>query len=209
MSQNHREVIDNMAKQLWEMRHTDSFYGIDNFFFWSFLQSYYEQALPSVVEWFNFLWDNQTTKIECYGDIDYHINKLHECVIEEPPFMNMKDVITKKVMYVRNNPGGGEWIFILENIQTIDEKSSIPMTTLKFSVDLLPSKNVDVNPHIKEYAKDDCDSKFDRCCINGENLFNRRWCVERIKSNIFQFNRAAFTLGAAAKGLAENDKSFN
>ena len=26
---NNREVIDKMAKELWEMRHTDSFYGID------------------------------------------------------------------------------------------------------------------------------------------------------------------------------------
>jgi len=204
MEQNNKEVIDNIAKQLWEMRHTDSFYGINNFFFDSFLQSYYAQSLPTVLEWFNFLWENQKTKTETYGDIDYHIDKLYECVEKLPPSMGLEDIVTKRVMYVRNNPGGGEWIFILENIETRGKEGSNPMTTLKFSVDILPFSNLDVNPYIKEYAKDDCTSEFDRCCINGENMFNRRWRVEKIQSNIFEFNSAAFTLGAAVKAF-KND----
>jgi hypothetical protein len=202
---NNREVIDNMAKQLWEMRHTDSFYGIDNYFFSSFLQSYYAQSLTTVVEWFNFLWENQKTKTETYGDIDYHIDKLHESVEKLPPSMNLEDIVTKRVMYVRNNPGGGEWIFILEKTDTTGKGSDKVFTNIKFSVDILPFSNLDVNPHIKKYAKDDCTSNFDRCCINAENMFDRRWRVERIQSNIFQFNYAAFTLGAAAKGLKNEE----
>jgi hypothetical protein len=202
---NNREVIDNMAKQLWEMRHTDSFYGIDNYFFSNFLQSYYAQSLTTVVEWFNFLWENQTTKTETYGDIDYHIDKLHESVEKLPPSMNLEDIVTKRVMYVRNNPGGGEWIFILEKTDTTGKGSDKVFTNIKFSVDILPFSNLDVNPHIKKYAKDDCASNFDRCCINAENMFDRRWRVERVQSNIFQFNHAAFTLGAAAKGLKNEE----
>lgn len=197
-----RKVIEDMAKQLWEMRHTDSFYGIDNYFFSSFLQSYYAQSLPTVVDWFNYLWGKQKTKTETYGDIDYHIDKLHECVEKLPPSMGLEDIVTKQVMYVRNNPGGGEWIFLLKKTDTTGKGSDKVFTNIEFSVDILPSKNVD--KHIKEYVNDNAESKFDRCCIKAESTFNR-WRVERVQSNIFQFNYAAFTLGAAAKGLKNKE----
>lgn len=198
-----REVIKDMAKQLWEMRHTDSFYGIDNFFFSSFLESYYAQSLPTVLDWFNFLWDNQKTKTEVYGDIDYHIDKLHECVEKLPPSMGLEDIVTKRIMYVRNNPGGGEWIFIVKKTETTGKGSDKVFTEIEFSVDILPSTTKN-DKHIKEYVKDDAESKFDRCCIKATSNFNR-WRVERIQSNIFQFNYAAFTLGAAAKGLKHKE----
>jgi hypothetical protein len=40
--------------------------------------------------------------------------------------MGLEDIVTKRVMYVRNNTGGGEWIFILENIETRGKEGSNP-----------------------------------------------------------------------------------
>src|SRR6478735_580614 len=84
-----KEKLKEMAKELVSLKHSDSI-GIDNMYFEDFFNKYIGEFFPSIIKWTEYIFNNQKSDSESYGDIDFTFERL----VNTPE---------KMVLYLRNH----------------------------------------------------------------------------------------------------------
>ena len=223
-----RDKIEQMSKTLWDMRHTDTFYGIGNYYLNEFLCSYYAQTIPMIMEWFDKVWEEQKKKKDSYGDIDYSLIKLFEGdVIEDGRGRKQGDTKKVRAMKVEEHSGSGTWL-VLHEEKSNEELSKLTNGRItsdqKLHVRVLynPSDYKKGNqyvscPNEKWYKDRGWDlqyiEKFHMTPLGGQygdmrdkgyvitavkRHYENKWRIEHIGHRMFQFEEAARNIGGAA-----------
>lgn len=231
-----KDSINEMAKTIWDMRHTDSYYGISNAFLSQFHKAYLQQTISLVMEWFNTVWDKQINDEESYGDYDYKMKRLFSGNIQEPDssfvFNNQTRILkgeTKhiKVLYVENVFSDGKYLFLFETKNSLDsdsgkellatiEESKKAEFKLGYDTHSITIISLNKETEISKYKKVDWNihkmpySNQSNLVLEAKSetkFYGGRYEVDRIgKDTFFEFDRMTFALGAAAKRILKPEE---